>query len=72
MSSFNRAEWDAIQNEARAGVWGDYWEMRRQLADEFSSEYPDQGISSSDMNHMVYQHVKSLRADEAYGLVTGA
>jgi hypothetical protein len=47
-------KWNRIQSDARSGKWGDFNELRRALCDRHSDEHPDDGISSSDVNHMVY------------------
>jgi len=62
-----------IQKLARDGVFGDFNELRRELCDEQSAAHPDCGISSSDVNHMVYSHIKMLMMDnESFGLVMAA
>ncbi len=53
-------DWDQIQEDARKGKYGDWQQLRRKLTDEQSEQYPDQGISSSDINHMVYNYVRGL------------
>jgi hypothetical protein len=53
-------DWDIIQISARAGKYGDWMDLVYKLTTEFTEENPDQGISSSDINHMVYNYVRSL------------
>jgi hypothetical protein len=52
-------DWKLIQDNLAAGLYGDYQMLRRQVGAELSAAYPDQGISSSDYNHVLYGKVKS-------------
>lgn len=51
-------DWKQTQNDLRAGVYGPWEIVRSMLCAEASERYPDQGISSSDVNHMVYGWAK--------------
>lgn len=53
------SEWDVIQHSLHEGDYGDWDKIRSLLAAEHSAHYPDDGISSSDMNHMAFGAAKS-------------
>jgi hypothetical protein len=46
--------WNRIQQDARAGKWGNFNVIRSMLCEEAARENPDDGIGSSDVNHMVF------------------
>lgn len=52
--AFPQEAWDRIQTAARAGKYGDYQTLRRTLCDAHAEAYPDEGIGSSDVNHMIF------------------
>lgn len=60
-------DWATTQRELREGDHGDWDAIRVALCEEHSENYPDDGISSSDMNHMAYGAVKSGRLPELLG-----
>jgi hypothetical protein len=46
--------WNRIQQDARDGKWGDFNMIRHLLCERAAAENPDEGIGSSDINHMVF------------------
>jgi|HubBroStandDraft_6_1064221.scaffolds.fasta_scaffold00174_24 hypothetical protein len=52
-------EWDTVQRDLRAGVYGDWQTIRHGLCTREARRNPDQGISTSDVNHMAFGWVKS-------------
>lgn len=52
-------KWNRIQKDARDGKWGDWQDLRHALCERASERNPDEGIGSSDINHMVYGLVSS-------------
>jgi hypothetical protein len=47
-------DWKKTQDDLRAGVYGPWEAVRSMLAEAHSLNYPGDGISSSDTNHMAY------------------
>jgi hypothetical protein len=54
-------DWKQIQEDLRAGVYGDWNEIRHNIAEDFAAESPGHGLGSSDINHIAYGWVKSER-----------
>ena len=52
-------DWKQIQDDLRAGVYGDWPTVRQEICNELAERHPDHGISSSDVNHVAYAKVKS-------------
>jgi hypothetical protein len=52
--ALDMTEWNRIQDAARAGKWGDFSELRHALCERAAERNPDEGIGSSDVNHMIY------------------
>jgi hypothetical protein len=50
--------WDQVQTDLRAGVYGDWREIRDRIAREEGEEHPGHGITSSDINHIAYGMVR--------------
>jgi hypothetical protein len=58
-------DWPRVQNELRAGVYGEWPEIRDQIAVYFAALAPGEGLGSSDVNHIAYEWVKSGRLTRA-------
>lgn len=52
-------DWKQTQDDLRAGVYGDWSEIRTRIAEDFAAESPGHGLGSSDVNHIAYGWVKS-------------
>jgi hypothetical protein len=52
--AFPQEAWDRIQTDARNGKWGDFSDLRRALCDRHAEQHPDDGIGTSDVNHMIF------------------
>lgn len=46
--------WSVVQEQLRAGRYGTWEKVRDDVCRESSERWPDDGISSSDVNHMAY------------------
>ena len=64
------AQWERIQKDARAGKWGEFNFLRTLLVERASRENPDEGIGTSDINHMIFGLV-SYREDATEAEVMG-
>lgn len=54
-------DWQQIQEDLRAGVYGDWHEVRHEIAEDFATHSEGHGLGSSDINHIAYGWVKSGR-----------
>ena len=51
-------DWQEIQEDLRAGLYGDWNEIRDRICAGLSALHPGHGISSSDISHTAYGMVK--------------
>jgi hypothetical protein len=53
-----RPEWSEVMSAAREGVFGSYIDLRHAAAQGVAESIPaGDGISSSDVNHQIYQTI---------------
>ena len=58
MEATERIEWATVQADLRAGVYGDWFEVRDAVVNKMIAEGHEE-IGSSDINHVAFGMVRS-------------